>query len=99
MNDASTQQKMTVGLDLGDRYSYVHLIDNQSGELVEEGRMRTTPEDLRRRFDCEQKLTVAIEVGTHSPWISRLLKEYGHEVLVANPRKTRLIFAQKRKTD
>jgi transposase len=42
---------------------------------------------------------VAIEVGTHSPWVSRLLEECGHEVLVANPRKTRLIYGQRRKTD
>jgi transposase len=35
----------------------------------------------------------------HSPWVSKVLKEYGHEVLVANPRRTRLIYASKRKTD
>jgi transposase len=42
---------------------------------------------------------VAIEAGTHSPWVSRVLEECGHEVLVANPRKIRLIYASKRKTD
>jgi transposase len=44
-------------------------------------------------------MTVAIEVGTHSPWVSRVLKECDHKVLVANPRKTRLIYGQGRKTD
>jgi transposase len=67
--------------------------------VVEEGRLRTTPEALRRRFDSEQPLRIAIEAGTHSPWISRLLEECAHEVLVANPRKTRLIYGGKRKTD
>ncbi len=44
-------------------------------------------------------MRIAIEAGTHSPWVSRLLEECGHEVLVANPRKLRLIYANKRKTD
>lgn len=44
-------------------------------------------------------MRVAIEAGTHSPWVSRLLEEYGHDVLVANARKLRLIYAEGRKTD
>jgi transposase len=90
---------MTAGLDLGDKYSYLYVLEADSGEFVEEGRLRTTPEDLRRRFDSERKLKVAIEVGTHSTWVSRLLEGCGHEVLVANSRKIRLIYADKRKTD
>ena len=42
--------KITAGLDLGDRYPHLCLIDTLSGEVVEEGRLRTTPEALRRRF-------------------------------------------------
>ena len=90
---------MTAGLDLGDRYSYLCLIDTLSGEVVEEGRLRTNPEVLRRRFASESSLRIAIETGTHSPWVNRLLEECGHEVLVANARKLRLIYANKRKTD
>jgi transposase len=90
---------MTAGLDLGDRYSYLCLIDTVSGEVIEEGKLRTTPEALRRRFASERPMRVAIEAGTHSPWISRLLEECGHEVLVANPRRTRLIYASRRKSD
>ena len=100
MDASSEQPKMTAGLDLGDKYSYLCLIDQQSGEIMEEGRLRTTPEALRRRFCSElQPLRVAIEAGTHSPWVSRVLEEFGHEVLVANPRKVRLIYTNKRKTD
>jgi transposase len=101
MGDVSTQQtkKMTVGLDLGDKYSYLCVLDTESGELVEEGRLRTTPDDLHRRFDSAEQMKIAIEVGTHSTWISRLLEECRHEVLIANPRKTRLIYGDKRKTD
>jgi transposase len=90
---------MTAGLDLGDKYSYLCLIDTQSGEIMEEGRLRTTPEALRRRFASQRPLRGAIEAGTHSPWVSRVLEECGHEVLVANPRKVRLIYTNKRKTD
>ena len=88
MSDVSKHQpQMTAGLDLGDKYSYLCLIDSESGEVMEEGRLRTTPEALRRRFaSVEPSLRIAIEAGTHSPWVSRLLEECGHEVLVANAR-------------
>jgi transposase len=99
MDGSSEQPQMTAGLDLGDKYSYLCLIDQQSGEVIEEGRLRTTPEALRRRFASEQPLRIAIEAGTHSPWVSRLLEGCAHEVLVANARKLRLIYANKRKTD
>jgi hypothetical protein len=42
---------------------------------------------------------VAIETGTHSPWVSRMLEDSGHEVLVANATKVRLIYGEGRKTD
>src|SRR5215216_1341880 len=101
MSDGSKEQpKITAGLDLGDKYSYLCLIDTESGEVIEEGRLRTTPEAFKRHFCSEQPLRRAIEAGTHSPWVSRVLEEEcGHEVLVANPRKTRLIYSNKRKTD
>ncbi len=99
MDGSKQQPQMTAGLDLGDKYSYLCLIDTQSGEVVEEGRLRTTPEALRRRFASEQPLRIAIETGTHSPWVSRVLEECDHEVVVANARKLRLIYANKRKTD
>src|SRR5215207_4224742 len=100
MDDGSKgRPKITAGLDLGDRYSYLCLIDAQSGEIIEEGRLRTTPEALRRRFCSERPLRIAIEAGTHSPWVSRVLKECGHEVLVANARKVRLIYSNKHKSD
>jgi transposase len=100
MTDGSRATPMvTAGLDLGDKYSYLCLIDTDTGEIIEESRLCTTPEALRRRFGSEQQMRVAIEAGTHSPWVSRVLEECGHQVLVANPRKTRLIYGQRRKTD
>ena len=100
MSDGSKEHPhMTAGLDIGDKHSYLCLIDQESGEVMEEGRLRTTPEAFRRRFASEGLMRIAIEAGTHSPWVSRLLEECGHEVLVANARKLRLIYANKRKTD
>jgi transposase len=101
MRDGSKgQPRMTVGVDLGDRYSYLCFVDTESGEVLEESRLRTTPEAFERRFGSERHhLSIAIEVGTHSPWVSRLLQGCGHEVLVANARKVRLIYGDKRKND
>ena len=81
--------RITVGLDLGDRYSQFCLLD-EDGTVVEEGRLRTTVDALQRYFAARPPMRIVIEVGTHSPWISRLLKECGHEALVANARKVRL---------
>jgi transposase len=94
--DGSKQQPMTTaGLDLGDKYSYLCLIDSQSGEVIEEGRLSTSPEAFRRRFSSERPpMRISIEAGTHSPWASRVLEECGHEVLVANARKLRLIYSR-----
>src|SRR5215471_10428365 len=81
----SEKPAMTVGVDIGDRYSrYCGL---QHAELLEEGRIGTDAESLRRHFAGESRKRIAIECGTHSPWISRLLKELGHEVIVANAGK------------
>jgi transposase len=100
MDGSKERPKVTAGLDLGDNYSYLCLIETESGEVIEEGRLRTTPEAFRRRFASEQPpMRIAIEAGTHSPWASRVLEERGHEVLVANARKLRLIYANKRKTE
>jgi transposase len=57
--------------------------------------LRTSPEAPRRRFVSERPpMRIAIEAATHSPWASRVLEECGHEVLVANARKLRLIYAR-----
>ena len=99
MDGSKEYPLMTAGLDIGDKYSYLCLIDQESGQVMEEGRLRTTPEAFRRRFASEQPMRIAIEAGTHSPWVSRLLEACGHEVLVANARKLRLIYSNKQKTD
>jgi transposase len=90
--------KVTIGLDLGDRYSYLALVDGE-GEILEETRIRTKAPPLRQWFGRVEEARVALEVGTHSPWVSRLLEELGHEVIVANARKVRMIYGGDHKSD
>jgi hypothetical protein len=64
MDGSKERPLMTAGLDLGDKYSYLCLIDSQSGEIIEEGRLRTSPEAFRRRFASEEPpMRIAIEAG------------------------------------
>jgi len=95
----SSQPSTTIGVDIGDRHSHLCLLDTKTGDVVEESRIATNPAAFERRFAGSAPVRIAIEAGTHSPWISRLLEEHGHEVLVANPRKLRLIYGEGRKTD
>jgi transposase len=99
MDGSKERPKVTAGVDVVDKYSYLCLLDTDGGEVIEEGRVPTTPEALRRRFALEGPMRVAIETGTHSPWVSQLLEKCAHEVLVANARKLRLIYSHKQKTD
>jgi transposase len=76
----------------------VHVL-NQAGEFVEETRLPTTKEALEREFGGQPRMRIAIEVGSHSRWVSRELRGYGHEVIVADARKLRLIYQNPRKSD
>ena len=90
---------VTIGIDVGDRYSHLCVLDDESGEVIEESRITTSPAAFERRFSDREHMRVAIEAGTHSLWISRILENHGHEVLVANARKLRLIYAEGNKND
>jgi transposase len=91
--------EVVCGLDLGDKASRLCVLSKTSGEVLEESRIRTTPVGIRGRFGGHRRMRVALEVGTHSPWVSELLEEAGHEVVVANPRKVRLIGESRQKDD
>jgi transposase len=99
MDDTTTREmSLTVGLDLGDRYTQVGILA-EDGEILEEARLATRPAAFRRRFSTTEQVRVVLEAGTHSPWVSRLMAELGHEVIVANPRKLRLIYTNDQKSD
>jgi hypothetical protein len=69
------------------------------GEIVEQCRVKTTREAIKWRFEALKPAVIAIEVGTHSRWVSQLLSEFGHEVIVANAREIRAITGSDRRSD
>ena len=85
-----SQQKLTIGLDLGDRSSWYCVLE-ESGAVLLEQRLSTTAKALREVFGGMPRSRIALETGMHSPWVSRLLSELGHEVIVAQARNVRLI--------
>jgi hypothetical protein len=78
-----SQLRLTIGLDLGDRNSCYCGLD-ETGRIQVEQRVRTSAKALQEVFGAMPRSRSALEIGTHSPWISRLLSELGHEVIVAN---------------
>jgi len=92
------QQRLTIGLDLGDRTSRYCILE-EAGEKVSEGQLPTTRAGLSSLFAKMPCSRIALEVGTHSPWISRHLAGMGHEVIVANSHKVKLITQSVHKND
>ena len=93
-----SRQKLTIGLDLGDRNSWYCVLD-EAGQIQLEERVRTNAKALSEVFGRMPRSRVALETGTHSPWISRLLSGLGHEVIVAHARKVRLSGESRKKDD
>src|SRR5438477_5896984 len=93
-----SQQKLTIGLDLGDRSSCYCVLD-ESGHIVMEQKVSTTAKALQAAFGAMPRSRIALETGMHSPWISRLLSGLGHEVIVAHARNVRLIGESRKKDD
>lgn len=89
---------LTIGLDLSDTHAH-YCVVNAHGQVLQTGRARTTPAALERALTAWPGSRVVLEVGTHSPWVSRLLTRLGYAVLVANARQLRLIYASHRKSD
>jgi transposase len=89
---------ITIGLDLGDKTSRYCVLDG-SGQVAAEGSVATTKKAMAEKFGSLERCRIAVEVGSHSPWLSRLLSSLGHEVIVANARQVQLISASSRKDD
>src|SRR6202163_586941 len=90
--------QLTIGLDLGDRWSF-YCVLNELGEVVREEKLPTTPDAMKRTFEKLPASRIVLETGTHSPWISRLLGVLRHEVIVAHAQKVQLITKSSRKDD
>ena len=94
----AANKKVTIGIDLGDRSSRYCLLDEE-GVVIAEASTPTTKAGIAKVFGAMARCRVALEVGGHSPWVSRQLEAFGHEVIVANPRNVRLIGESTRKDD
>jgi transposase len=92
------KQRLTVGLDLGDRTSRYCILD-EAGEIASEDKVPTNNEGLASVFGKMPACRIALEVGSHSPWASRALAAMGHEVIVANPHSVKLITKSVKKND
>ena len=89
---------ITIGIDLGNRKHAVCVLDAK-GEIVEKCTITNTRGNLTALSRRYPGALMIMEVGMHSPWSSRFLKDLGHRVLVANPRKVRAIYQNERKSD
>jgi transposase len=98
MNNIRKTAKVTVGVDVGDKYCIYQMIDS-TGEILDRGKFSTTKESVIGKFKSMKPCRVVIETGTHSPWMSREIAKCGHEVIVANSRKVALINQNTGKTD
>ncbi len=95
---ARKAEPVTIGIDLGDKTSRYCAFIGSSDEAVE-GSVGTTRKAMTEMFGARARCRIAIEVGSHSPWLSRLLASFGHEVVVANAREVRAITGSSRKDD
>jgi transposase len=97
-NEIFKEQKLTIGVDLGDRWSFYCVLD-EAGKIILEQKLSTTPDAMKQTFSRIPQSRIALETGTHSPWVSRLLTELEHEVIVAHAQKVQLITKSNRKDD
>ncbi len=83
----SNPSEHVIGIDLGDRYSHVCVLDRARGEVVEAFRFKTTREGLKGAFAARSSATVALEVSGHSRWVSVELAGMGTRCRRREPRR------------
>jgi len=98
MSNEEIFPSLTIGLDLGDKVSRVCELD-AGGKIVKTAAVATTPGAMERYFGGRPRCRVVLEASTHSPWLSRQLKELGHEVVVANTSEVYAKRPRKRRND
>src|SRR6266849_1512896 len=92
------RRELTIGIDLGDKVSRYCVLDDESNVRFERS-AATSKKGLAQAFGSVAASRIALEVGTHSPWVKRLLESWNHEVIVANARRVKLITESTRKDD
>jgi transposase len=92
-------QTLCVGIDLGDRVSTYCVRELKTEEVLAEGTVGTSPGAMLDQFRCLKPQRMVMETGTHARWIAELLRMMGHEVIVGNARKLKLITENTQKSD
>jgi len=92
------QYRTIIGVDLGDKKHHICVTD-KDGNIVSEQTIPNTCQRIAKLAQAYPEALFALEVGTHSPWISRLLTACGGCCVVANARKLRAIYESDRKCD
>lgn len=100
-NDTLTFTELTIGIDLGNKEHELCIL-NRTGEIIKRDQVPNniiTVKQYFEKIDNPTDVKIAMEAGTCSPWVSDLLKKIGFKVIVANPRKLRMIWNSKNKND
>lgn len=97
-NHTKGDQQTVIGIDLGD-IKHAICVTDKDGKILKEDTVLNTHDGLEELADLYPNSLVAMETGTHSPWISRFFTAKGAKVLVANARKLRAIYQNDRKSD
>ncbi len=92
------KSSITIGMDMGDQKHNICQL-SEAGEVIETAAIANTAPAIKDYFEGIKPSLVALEAGTHSGWVSRVLEELGHEVVVGNPRKLRAIWDSDEKDD
>lgn len=87
-----------IGLDVSDRFTQCHVM-GKGGAVLREMRVPSLGPALLESLSPWPGARIALEAGTHSGWMTRLLREAGFAVVVADSRQLPLIYANVRKSD
>ena len=90
---------LVIGIDLGDRSSTYCVRGRQTEGVLVEGTVETKPEAILDRFRALQAKRTVMETGTHARWMAQLLELMGHEVIVGNARKLKLVSENTQKSE
>src|ERR1035441_3107325 len=71
-----SEQKLTIGFDLGDRSSWYCVLD-EAGSVLLEQRVSTTPKAMKEVFGGMPRSRIALETGMHSPWGKSAVERVG----------------------
>jgi transposase len=89
-------------MDLSDKKSEICEMNYSNGKINTRANVANNSESLSTfisQFPDPKRVLIAMEAGTHSPWISVLLSDMGFDVIIGNPRKLKFIWKSDKKSD